>query len=64
MRLEVFDLGGRRIAKLADREYPAGYHTVEWDRTTIGGRPPAPGVYVYRIIAGSFRDQKKMILLP
>ena len=64
VRLEVFDLGGRRIAKLADREYPAGYHTVEWDRTTIGGRPPAPGVYVYRIIAGSFRDQKKMILLP
>ncbi|HET9233393.1 MAG TPA: hypothetical protein VFP10_04580 [Candidatus Eisenbacteria bacterium] len=64
VRVEVFDLLGRRLAILADREYPAGYHSVEWDRRTASGSPPSPGVLVYRIIAGTYRDQKKMILLP
>ena len=62
--LEVFDLAGRRVAMPADAEYPAGYHSAEWDHRDASGGAVPPGVYLYRISAGGFRDQKKMILLP
>ena len=63
-RLEVFDLGGRRVTVLADRYFAAGFHAVEWDRRTGEGGLAGPGVYFSRIQAGPFRDRKKMILLP
>jgi hypothetical protein len=64
VRLEVFDLQGRRLRTLADRDFPAGYHSVEWDQRDDSGRAVRPGVYFYRIEAGPFRDRKKMAVLP
>jgi hypothetical protein len=63
VRLDVFDTQGRRVARLADGWFPAGFHAVEWSRTSESGSL-APGVYLYRIEAGEFRAQKKMTLLP
>jgi hypothetical protein len=63
VRLEIFDAQGRRVARLANGWYPAGFHAVEWDRRGEGGRLQ-PGVYLYRIRAGAFGDQKKLVLLP
>jgi hypothetical protein len=64
VRLEVFDAQGRLVRTLADGQFPAGFHAVEWDQRDKSGRALGPGVYLYRIQAGSFRDQKKMVLLP
>lgn len=64
VRLEVFDVQGRRVATLANAYLPAGYHVVEWDRRTEGGAQLRAGIYHYRIRAGSFRARKKMALLP
>jgi hypothetical protein len=44
--------------------YPAGYQAVQWDRRDQGGVTVRPSVYLYRLTAGSFRAQKKMVLLP
>jgi len=63
VRLEIFDAQGRLVRTLADRGYPAGFHALEWDHRTDGGKALGAGVYLYRIQAGSFRDQKKMVLL-
>jgi hypothetical protein len=63
VRLEVFDLQGRRVRMLADRSFPPGYHAVEWDRRGASGSIVAAGVYLYRLTAGSFIEQKKMVLL-
>lgn len=63
MRLVVFDLLGRRIAVLADGEFPAGYHVVSWDRRDATGVRVKPGVYLYRLEAGSFHDEKKAAVL-
>jgi len=59
VRLEVFDLQGRRLRVLADHYYGPGYHSVEWEKRTV-----EPGVYFYRIQAGPFRERRKMVLLP
>ncbi len=64
VRLEIFDVQGRRLQMLANRYYPAGYHAVRWDQRTSSGAIAGPGVYFYRIEASTFRDRKKTILLP
>lgn len=63
VRLEIFDAQGRLVRTLANGGYPAGFHSVEWDHQTSEGKALGAGVYLYRIRAGSFRDQKKMVLL-
>lgn len=63
VRLEIFDAQGRLVRTLTDGAYPAGFHAVEWDHRTDGGNALGAGVYLYRIQAGAFRDQKKMVLL-
>lgn len=64
VRLEIFDLQGRRIAVLADGLFPAGYHSSEWDGRTSGGGRIQAGVYAYRLQAGGFRAQRKLVLVP
>ena len=63
VKLEIFDAQGRRVARLADGWFPAGYHALPWDRRGVEGRLH-PGVYLYRIQAGPFSAQRKLVLLP
>jgi len=58
VRLEVFNILGQRVTTLIDTRMEAGHHTVQFD-----ARNYASGVYFYRLQAGDFRDQKKMMLL-
>ena len=64
VRLDVFDLTGRRIRTLANGQGNAGYHSVEWNQRDDSGQRVSPGVYIYRLIAGEFREQRKMTLTP
>lgn len=64
VRLDVFDLTGRRIRTLVDGPGDAGYHSVEWNQRDDSDRRVSPGVYIYRLIAGEFREQRKMTLTP
>lgn len=56
--LDVFDVSGRRVAALLDGVRGAGRHAVDFDAASL-----ASGVYFYRLTAGSFVEQKKMVLL-
>jgi photosystem II stability/assembly factor-like uncharacterized protein len=56
--LRVFDLLGREIATLMNKEFSAGHHEVSFD----GSNLPS-GIYVYRIQAGEYTSVKKMILM-
>jgi len=64
VRLEIFDVSGRLVRVLAEGEYAAGAHAVHWDRRDGSGKPVSAGVYLYRLDAGSYREQKKMVLVP
>jgi hypothetical protein len=63
VRLEVFDLQGRRIVTLAEGRHEAGSHALEWRPKAVVPRI-APGVYVYRLSAGPFYAQRKLVVLP
>ena len=56
--IEIFDLLGRSVDILLNREMPAGLHSVIWDSAD-----QSSGMYFYKIQAGDFVDTKKMLLL-
>jgi hypothetical protein len=58
VRLEVYDLSGRRVATLLNERKPAGYHAVELDARNLSS-----GTYFYRLTAGRFSAMKKLMLL-
>jgi len=64
VELDMFDIQGRRIRGLVNVTYPAGYHAVDWDKRTTDGGMVRPGVYLYRMRAGTFQARKKMVVLP
>ncbi len=61
--LEVFDLTGRRVRRFAG-DFDAGEHVLAWNRRTDRGVLAPAGVYFYRMSAGRFRDQKRLIVFP
>ncbi|MEO5989149.1 MAG: hypothetical protein ABIU54_03205 [Candidatus Eisenbacteria bacterium] len=67
--LEVFDLGGRIVATLVDRELEAGSYSVPFGSGTAGlegqriGRMGS-GVYFYRLRAPGVSLTKRLLVLP
>jgi hypothetical protein len=58
VKLEVFDITGRRISELINKHMEAGTY-----KTTFEASMFASGVYFYRLTADGFTDIKKMVLL-
>ncbi len=56
--LKVYDILGNEIATLVSKEKPAGSYEVEFNVTNLPS-----GVYFYRLIAGSYIQTKKMLML-
>jgi len=63
--LKVYDVLGREVASLVNEEKPAGSYEVEFGsrsgRSGIGDLPS--GIYFYRLQAGNFIQNKKMLLM-
>jgi hypothetical protein len=64
VKIEVYDLAGRMVAMPGDGVYSAGVWTVEWDGRDMAGRALPATMYFYRMTAGTFRAQKKLVILP
>jgi hypothetical protein len=64
VKIEVFDVRGRRVRTLCDETWAAGNHAVSWDARDSAGRRSGPGVYVYRMNAGGFQASRKLVVLP
>ncbi|MFU8861467.1 MAG: T9SS type A sorting domain-containing protein [Cyclonatronaceae bacterium] len=58
VRLEVFDLTGRRVALLADDHTPAGHHTAVFNATGL-----ASGFYIARLTTRGAVQHRKMLLV-
>jgi len=58
VKLVVYDVLGREVAKLVNEVKHAGNYSVLFDASVY-----ASGVYFYRIEAGDFKDVKKMVLV-
>ena len=55
---------GRQVQTLINgKSFSAGYHVVNWNGLDLKGQKVPSGVYIYRIKAGSFIADKKMLLV-
>jgi hypothetical protein len=61
--LKVYDLLGREIRTLISEPLSAGTYQAEWNATDNTGRTVESGVYLYRLVVGSYSATKKMTLL-
>lgn len=61
--LGIYGASGRLVRRLADRDYPAGYHQIRWNgRSESGARAPA-GVYFLRLESGGFTSITKITVV-
>lgn len=58
IKINVFDITGRKVATLMNSSQGAGNHRVKWYAESY-----ASGMYLYRMSAGNFIHEKKMLLL-
>jgi hypothetical protein len=58
VRLEVFNMIGKRVAFLENGARSAGSHTVTFDAGTL-----ASGIYLYRLVTPGYVSTKKMLLI-
>ena len=62
-RLAIYDLAGRLVREVLNRELAAGPHSARWLGEDSSGRPAASGIYCYRLEADGMRRERKMVLL-
>jgi len=49
VRLEIYNVAGRKVATLIDRPMAGGTYSVQWDGNDAGGHPITAGVYFCRL---------------
>lgn len=63
LRLEIFDVAGRLVRRVADGRFPAGQHEVTWDgRDAVGRRVPA-GLYLCRLRDGNALHVRRLEII-
>jgi hypothetical protein len=62
VRISVYDLTGRRIVVLADRDFEPGRHSVRWDGRDGFGRSVPAGAYLVRLESSRSVATHKVVL--
>ncbi len=63
VRLEIYNILGRRVRTLATGVALIGRQDIVWDGLNETGAPVASGVYFYRLTAGDKSETRRMVLL-
>jgi flagellar hook assembly protein FlgD len=61
--IKVYDVAGRRVRTLVDRQLPPGRHEISWDLHDQSGNRVSTGLYFARMEAGEKRDTKRIVVL-
>jgi hypothetical protein len=56
--LKIFDAIGKEVADVVSEELPTGNYSRQWNASHIPS-----GIYFYRLVAGSYSETKKLLLL-
>jgi hypothetical protein len=58
VQLKVYNTLGQEVATLVNAQQPAGRYSIPFDATRLSS-----GVYMYKLVAASFVDVKRMLIL-
>jgi len=56
--LNVYNIGGQRVAELINSYHQPGYHSIEWNADNLPS-----GIYFARLYAGEYKSTQKLLLL-
>src|SRR5262249_10359553 len=62
IRVEVYDVAGRRVSTLEQRGVAAGWRMIQFSPRDENGRALASGVYFYRVHAAGMTTTRKMVI--
>jgi flagellar hook assembly protein FlgD len=63
MRLEIFDISGQRVRRLAVPPISSGSFQAVWDGRNDTGAPVGTGVYLYQLRVDHRTEARRMLLL-
>ena len=63
VRLEIFDLRGRKVRTLLTGRYIPGSYSSQWDAKDDAGHPVSSSIYIYRLTSNSTIISKRMIFI-
>lgn len=63
VKLEIFDIRGRKINTLINQEMTAGDHLISWNGCDDQGKEQLSGIYLYKMTTSRFTSTMKMILM-
>ncbi len=63
VKLEVYDVIGRLVTTIVDKDMEPGNYNVSWEGTDASGAKVTSGIYLYRLQAGSYSAVKKMVMV-
>ncbi len=63
VRLDIYDLAGKKVSSLAAGEYGPGRHQISWQGVDDSGRALASGLYLARLKAGDLVVSHSMALI-
>ena len=58
VKIEIYSSVGQKVAELANNNYPAGSHAIEFNANLL-----ATGVYFYKLTTPEFEKTRKMLLI-
>ncbi len=64
LKLEIFDLLGKKVKTLVDKQYNAGRFNIRWNGTNENGQKVAGGTYIYRLMNELETQSRKLQYLP
>ena len=56
--VSIYDLNGRMVTSLSNGVQSAGYHSVTWNASEM-----PTGLYFVKLVAGSYRETQKIMLI-
>jgi len=63
VRLELFDLAGRRVRTLAEGSRPAGTHVEAWDGRNERGTSVGAGIYFLRLVTPASTHHARVVVV-
>lgn len=63
VRVEVFNVAGRRIRGLVDEDLSVGRHEAVWNGLDEAGGRAASGIYFVQVLGLDWRERRKLVLL-
>jgi hypothetical protein len=61
--LSIYDVTGRLVRTLVDKEMSKGSYVIKWDSKNDKGKKVAKGVYFYKLKTNNYQTSKKLIVI-